>query len=1681
MALSVHLYRLRRESLPKSLYIRYGKLGGDKLGMERNMTHKSQYAKAMTTLIALALFVTGCTKTRDAALPEDAQESNFSIAEVDSLQTESQMQVQTDEHLSELSLGESSKATAEKGIVAVTDVKVPNRLKYMFKGLEMSGQAGRSYPITLSVDKQFVTAYKIVNDASELSILEKQLAQVKEEVVLQKELQKTKDNSKVKSLMAKLKAARAQKVSALGKKGSNILVPIFKFKVTGYGILQRAKNELKEETSTLRLKDSDWSEATHFTMSVNSSDRLPVGLDPSSQGEMDRTFVMDRINNKIMTAGTLKSEFQIPLNTSDDTRILTLLDVDALHVFEVGQFGKTDLTDSQMQQLKSESNQANVRKCSDEIKNTLPEAERANCILVLRYDVPVSYVKPELPVVDYDGNQDAKISFKRVRSGENVGLVQIEQNVEAKKVESNNQLDPRTTIRIADIKGKEFFFKRTLEEASFSAASPGLAPGMAGSITIVKFDFEENRIVLRRADKLINLKASSTDVDYEEILSLPVRYKKLETKDSTGAAYSMPRLVDANRTDADYIEVDWTRNTIAQVMSPYSAIYDGCILNTADQQVADMDMRLSQGVLNFSQKYTVSLMPECMAEYRVSNDYNGAPTYQFTARISERVSLKLNDHSTDTAFIKELPFKAQNAMGFGVWTTGRVNPTERGERGIEGTEENRMMVHDFRNGKVLKYTITGLPTDDPESRKIYLSIAEELINSWNLAYRQAFKGSSLERSGPYITYEIAGENGVTAHLGDLDKNIFHFENKYADHGILGVSQVGFNPRSAIVVADSLILYAGNVKADVLYNYNEMKLRTAWEAQKEQFLKKAEADLAKEEEADKKAQTGVPSAAKAPAEEKVAAAEATTRRLLKTAQFEKLNKATDMVQAIKGAKIRYNDLMRATKVKQSLEGKGQFAYSSPRDSSGWMDKVIKTVSKNPNMTPSDIQAVLAKEFLEAKGDALSVADKANLQAVIKEQKFRTRLQAALHRTAGCMKTTAETTNANYAKLSFNEAFRIEALNTMVHEMGHSQGLTHNFIASYDKANYANEDGSASKRNYSSVMDYLTPGKFSWDGLGTYDIRAIRASHLGLLEVTPQFKEKLGANAAKVLVQDKYISIDTIKQAFAKDGWSNFTKASIKGVLKPYKYCTDIHVGVDPMCQRHDFGSSATEVVESIINDLENNYVSRYHGWNRLNYSLGNAFRASAITEYYMFRMRTFMDETFYKLVTRDYESQDEVNDFANAAIKSYLYYLKLITTPDTTASFKSAERFIAVPYVKAEENEKGEPTGKKFKKVAIIEKRALQPIHLGDIRDRIDTMGIEFDKIAAIDLLTMKGYPSYKYSQQSINFSFLDFEKYILGMNSESSIVTNILTGMMLNQLQPTFTNEDVTLQPIPNETSNVTAAMRAYAGIYGILNLEESTLEGKDNFANLFKVGSSVGAAPSDRIALSQLGVDENSKTKLTFWALDNATSAQQILQIAASKNFFIRNSKDITTVMEKLVMAQITAMFSKQAKEQASQDTTQDDGVKKAKAELVAKLNELNKTGQIVSEEQLKANPGFSIEAQVEEIANFNEQMIQISFALLTGNQQVAGMVSQLAKQAADLADQAPLIALDQKALVTTLTQFGELMAKQSGQKQFAELGQKAGEILSEQSLETSYGLIMKNIEFLSMLTRMTNPEYNR
>ena len=179
----------------------------------------------------------------------------------------------------------------------------------------------------------------------------------------------------------------------------------------------------------------------------------------------------------------------------------------------------------------------------------LPEAERANCIVVFRWEIPVRTMSSELKISDVNGNA-GEVEFKVSSGGVRGKLIKIEKNPQPTAIslsQRGNNLDPRYKLNLRDVAGKTYFYRKTVYDQSYNA--PGTV-GTAGSLMKIKFEAQRGRLVIKRVDN-IRIKKDSGPIDQEEVGSFPAKFyvrKNVDVKGSNVQSYEM-REVEYNEAE----------------------------------------------------------------------------------------------------------------------------------------------------------------------------------------------------------------------------------------------------------------------------------------------------------------------------------------------------------------------------------------------------------------------------------------------------------------------------------------------------------------------------------------------------------------------------------------------------------------------------------------------------------------------------------------------------------------------------------------------------------------------------------------------------------------------------------------------------------------------------------------------------------------------------------------------------------------------------------------------------------------------------------------------------------------------------------------------------------------------------------------------------------------------------
>ncbi len=235
-----------------------------------------------------------------------------------------------------------------------------------------------------------------------------------------------------------------------------------------------------------------------------------------------------------------------------------------------------------------------------------------------------------------------------------------------------------------------------------------------------------------------------------------------------------------------------------------------------------------------------------------------------------------------------------------------------------------------------------------------------------------------------------------------------------------------------------------------------------------------------------------------------------------------------------------------------------------------------------------------------------------------------------------------------------------VSTLVHEMGHSLGLRHNFNGSFDAANFYTEAeaqalGLRSAPAYSSIMDYSASELNNLLAMGKYDIAALRFGYAREVE----------------LQNGQFAKVPTTLEELEASG-------SLSAERKAYGFCTDENAGLSATCNRFDEGSTLVEIAQAKIEDYKLNYRYRNFRDDR------DEFRAEGLLEYTIARMREFDRirnifeewEFFQGLFgpitmiqgcspdeVKQYPVCKQINDRRDAALMVGNFFVEILKTPD----------------------------------------------------------------------------------------------------------------------------------------------------------------------------------------------------------------------------------------------------------------------------------------------------------------------------------------------------------------------------------------------------------------------------------
>ena len=263
----------------------------------------------------------GCAKTREATFADSTGDEIFAISDFGDPGSGGSALLMTDAQPLAESLKPKAQARALYQGQALVTVNtnassLSSRLKFLIEDLQILAQPSQSLKIVFGVGKDSVTIYRVVEDVRPLNLMERALLISVDQAKGSLALQKTNDPKALNEIQQKMQ-------TPMDPKKGPLLLPLLKHKIAAFGVVERKRNELKEETSVLQLTPTKWPQATHVQIKSDTANRtvfLPA-TDAKALQAQEQIFVVDQLQGQTISAGELQSTLGITTPWAPETAV----------------------------------------------------------------------------------------------------------------------------------------------------------------------------------------------------------------------------------------------------------------------------------------------------------------------------------------------------------------------------------------------------------------------------------------------------------------------------------------------------------------------------------------------------------------------------------------------------------------------------------------------------------------------------------------------------------------------------------------------------------------------------------------------------------------------------------------------------------------------------------------------------------------------------------------------------------------------------------------------------------------------------------------------------------------------------------------------------------------------------------------------------------------------------------------------------------------------------------------------------------------------------------------------------------------------------------------------------------------------------------------------------------------
>ncbi len=753
-----------------------------------------------------------------------------------------------------------------------------------------------------------------------------------------------------------------------------------------------------------------------------------------------------------------------------------------------------------------------------------------------------------------------------------------------KKRELENKVDPKAYLAKSDLQGKLFHLSRGIEDASdeneFYAT-----PGFSEDFGIVKAEITETELKFRSVfrpsahEKLPDVVASFPITDHFDIVREENDFKEQTNK-----------IVEDRQATFDkrqYIRVDFTKPS--NELSQFTSQIYGRNLKEVNQNLIE-SVKIEDGHISFAVESGIEGMQAANHDTAIGS---GSP------RGAVSVVYRVHLMPVKNSDFQAKQYRLKDFEKFGYFTTQQnfLDP----EKGLQDKNIRNypwlFNVCEPNTGKSCSTNQIKWVLNKGFNRE-YLEETRRAVQDWNKAFKEA-----LSRTDDVVVLDEATE----VEISDPRHNVIVLY-PHRTSGLLGVAQGVRDPRTGETISARSSVYEDAIKASMGHVDTLIDVVSSEDPLSEVLGINA---------------AGSPMKAAQTAQEQVQNLRV-LRAQMKALGLDKkprgsgsgISELKNMAGIRAGGSIKPGAIepaflkgakIAAVRKEKFLERGGAFLQFDDLKRVGPLASLQKGVSEND----------LAAKFKSLGGvERLMLA---NEYLKTEKQRFLHQSEHGVHGAElvedavvrYLVKQAADAKDIQQfkaAKASIKEkAGKLIYYTTLVHEMGHTFGLRHNFAGSADKKHYYPE--------YHQIAAQLKKGD-----------KSVRAEDLVPLAASSimDYGADFFSQAAGVGPYDKA----AIKFGYRRDLNRDTDPLATAG----YKFCTDHQVDESLLCRRFDKGSNISEVTQGLIEAYNANWMLSHYRRGRALFDSATGELAMRNLSRTMIPVRQVMDEFVYQLIS-----------------------------------------------------------------------------------------------------------------------------------------------------------------------------------------------------------------------------------------------------------------------------------------------------------------------------------------------------------------------------------------------------------------------------------------------------------------